>query len=113
MSHFLFFCLQVFDTVLIGRNDQWNSLYHLDPGCIQSGDLIRIVRDEFDEDIRNLISSDPYLRQQVQEKLLNTGRSGIPLLEKSADARWGGQDDYERYKAVTSILIPRPPRSSG
>jgi steroid 5-alpha reductase family enzyme len=36
--------------------------------------------------------------------------SGIPLLERRADKRWGGQDDYEAYKAATSVLIPRPPR---
>lgn len=37
--------------------------------------------------------------------------SGIPLLEQRADQRWGGQDDYERYKANTPVLLPRPPRS--
>jgi steroid 5-alpha reductase family enzyme len=42
---------------------------------------------------------------------LLTRVSGVPLLEKSADERWGGQDDYEAYKARTPVLIPRPPRS--
>jgi steroid 5-alpha reductase family enzyme len=37
--------------------------------------------------------------------------SGVPLLEKSADERWGGQDDYEAYKARTPVLVPRPPRT--
>lgn len=41
--------------------------------------------------------------------LLLTRVSGIPLLEKKSDARWGGQPDYETYKASTSVLIPRPP----
>lgn len=32
--------------------------------------------------------------------------SGIPLLEKSADARWGNNPKYQQYKKQTSILIP-------
>ena len=39
--------------------------------------------------------------------LLLTRVSGIPLLEKSADARWGGQEDYATYKERTPVLIPR------
>ncbi len=35
--------------------------------------------------------------------------SGIPLLEKSADRRFGGNPDYRRYKESTALLIPRPP----
>lgn len=35
--------------------------------------------------------------------------SGIPMLEKKADKRWGGQPDYEEYKEKTPVLIPRPP----
>ncbi len=42
--------------------------------------------------------------------LLLTRVSGVPLLEKSADAKWGGQADYEAYKARTPVLVPRPPR---
>lgn len=41
--------------------------------------------------------------------LLLTRISGIPMLEKRADEKWGGQEDYEAYKAGTSILIPLPP----
>jgi steroid 5-alpha reductase family enzyme len=41
--------------------------------------------------------------------LLITRVSGIPLLEKRADEKWGGQEDYEAYKARTPVLIPRPP----
>lgn len=36
--------------------------------------------------------------------------SGIPMLEERADAKWGGQDDYEQYKANTPVLMLRPPR---
>lgn len=35
--------------------------------------------------------------------------SGIPMLEQTADKRWGGQDDYEEYKRSTPVLIPKPP----
>ena len=41
--------------------------------------------------------------------LLLTRISGIPMLERRADEKWGGQEDYEAYKAGTSILIPLPP----
>jgi len=41
--------------------------------------------------------------------LLLTRISGVPMLEKRADEKWGGQEDYETYKARTSVLIPRPP----
>ena len=39
--------------------------------------------------------------------LLLTRVSGIPLLEKKADNKWGGQEDYEEYKKNTPVLIPR------
>ena len=39
--------------------------------------------------------------------LLITRVSGVPLLEKKADKKWGGQDDYEAYKRRTPVLIPR------
>ena len=42
--------------------------------------------------------------------LLLTRVSGVPMLERKADATWGGQPDYEAYKAQTPVLIPRPPR---
>jgi steroid 5-alpha reductase family enzyme len=41
--------------------------------------------------------------------LLLTRISGVPLLEKRADEKWGGQTDYEAYKKKTSILFPLPP----
>jgi steroid 5-alpha reductase family enzyme len=36
--------------------------------------------------------------------------SGVPMLEKSADEKWGGQPDYEAYKERTSLIVPRPPK---
>jgi len=44
--------------------------------------------------------------------LLITRISGVPLLEKQADERWGGQEEYEAYKERTPVLIPRPHFSS-
>jgi steroid 5-alpha reductase family enzyme len=32
--------------------------------------------------------------------------SGIPMLEEKADKKWGGQEDYERYKKNTPALVP-------
>lgn len=34
--------------------------------------------------------------------------SGIPLLEKSADERWGKDKNYQIYKEKTSVLVPNP-----
>lgn len=39
--------------------------------------------------------------------LLLTRVSGVPLLEKKADKRWGGQAEYEAYKARTPVLWPK------
>jgi len=36
--------------------------------------------------------------------------SGVPILEKRADERWGDDPAYQRYKAATPVLLPRPPR---
>lgn len=36
--------------------------------------------------------------------------SGIPLLEKSADAKWGKDSAYKKYKKSTSVLVPFPPK---
>lgn len=41
--------------------------------------------------------------------LLITRISGIPLLEKRADARWQDNTAYQRYKRRTPALIPKPP----
>lgn len=43
---------------------------------------------------------------------LLTRISGVPMLEAKADERWGGQAEYEAYKARTSVLILRPPQAS-
>ncbi len=40
---------------------------------------------------------------------LLTKVSGVPMLEKSADERWGGQQDYETYKRNTPVLVMTPP----
>jgi steroid 5-alpha reductase family enzyme len=45
--------------------------------------------------------------------LLLTRISGVPMLEKRADEKWGGQADYEGYKAKTPVLIMKPPSGSG
>ncbi len=39
--------------------------------------------------------------------LLLTRVSGVPLLEKKADKKWGDQADYQAYKQKTPVLIPR------
>ncbi len=38
--------------------------------------------------------------------LLLTRVSGVPLLEKKAEAKWGGQADYEAYRTRTPVLVP-------
>ena len=39
--------------------------------------------------------------------VLLTQMSGIPILERRADEKWGLQNDYQSYKKETPILIPR------
>lgn len=34
--------------------------------------------------------------------------SGVPLLEKAADERWGTQTSYQKYKSRTRLVIPLP-----
>lgn len=41
--------------------------------------------------------------------LLLTRVSGIPLLERKAEKRWGDEPEYQRYSETTPVLIPRPP----
>jgi steroid 5-alpha reductase family enzyme len=36
--------------------------------------------------------------------------SGIPLLEKQSDDKYGDKDGYGEYKRKTSILVPLPPK---
>ena len=47
------------------------------------------------------------LASPVFVTVLLTRVSGIPLLEKKAEARWGGQADYEEYTRTTPVLVPR------
>mmetsp|Transcript_19976 Transcript_19976/g.47579 ORF Transcript_19976/g.47579 Transcript_19976/m.47579 type:complete len:305 (-) Transcript_19976:79-993(-) len=35
--------------------------------------------------------------------------SGLPILEKSANKRYGGSSEYKEYREQTSILLPLPP----
>lgn len=41
--------------------------------------------------------------------LLLTRVSGVPMLEERADQKWGGDPEYEKYKAHTPVLILKPP----
>jgi steroid 5-alpha reductase family enzyme len=41
--------------------------------------------------------------------ILLTRVSGVPMLEKRADDKWGGQPEYEAYKARTPVLMMKPP----
>ena len=34
--------------------------------------------------------------------------SGVPILEKSADKRWGKQPAYQAYKKRTNVIVPLP-----
>ncbi len=36
--------------------------------------------------------------------------SGVPLLEKRADEKWGSNPDYQAYKRHTPVLLPSTPR---
>ncbi|MBN1616219.1 MAG: DUF1295 domain-containing protein [Spirochaetales bacterium] len=38
--------------------------------------------------------------------------SGIPLLEKAADAKWADNPEYRAYRSATSVLIPLPPKKT-
>ena len=42
--------------------------------------------------------------------LLLTRLSGIPMLRHKAEARWGDDVDYKKYRANTSTLFPMPPK---
>ena len=43
--------------------------------------------------------------------LLLTKISGLPMLERRAEERWGGEPAYEEYKRSTPVLVPRPPQT--
>ncbi len=38
--------------------------------------------------------------------------SGVPPLEKAADARWGKDKAYQTYKKTTSLIVPFPKKAS-
>jgi len=42
--------------------------------------------------------------------LLLTKVTGIPMLEKRADEKWGGDPEYQRYKRAVSVLVIMPRR---
>lgn len=44
--------------------------------------------------------------------VLLTKGSGVPMLEARANKKWGGDADYEAFKAATPVFFPRPPRSA-
>ena len=44
--------------------------------------------------------------------VLLTKISGIPMLEKSSDIKWGSDEDYIKYKNTTPILFLKKPNSN-
>lgn len=42
--------------------------------------------------------------------LLLTRVSGIPMLERRGQKRWGDDADFQEYTRSTPVLVPRPPR---
>jgi steroid 5-alpha reductase family enzyme len=38
--------------------------------------------------------------------------SGVPILEKSADQKWGKDKDYQKYKKSSRLLVPLPKAKS-
>ena len=43
--------------------------------------------------------------------VLLTRISGIPMLERRAEKRWGDEPEFRAYTDSTSVLVPLPPRS--
>ena len=44
--------------------------------------------------------------------VLLTKISGIPMLEKSSDSKWGLDENYIKYKSTTPILFLKKPNSN-
>ena len=44
--------------------------------------------------------------------VLLTKSSGIPMLEKSSDSKWGLDEDYIEYKKTTPVLFLKKPNSN-
>ena len=42
--------------------------------------------------------------------VLLTRISGVPMLERRAEQRWGSEPGFRRYVEATSVLVPLPPR---
>ncbi|MDJ0663725.1 MAG: DUF1295 domain-containing protein [Acidimicrobiia bacterium] len=42
--------------------------------------------------------------------VLLTRVSGVPMLERRGEERWGDDEAYRRYVDSTPVLVPRPPR---
>ena len=42
--------------------------------------------------------------------VLLTRVSGLPMLERRAQERWGDEAAFQEYTANTPVLVPRPPR---
>jgi steroid 5-alpha reductase family enzyme len=43
--------------------------------------------------------------------LLLTRISGLPMLERRAQKRWGDEPEFQAYTKATSVLVPLPPRT--
>lgn len=41
--------------------------------------------------------------------LLLTRVSGIPLLDRKAQEKWGDDPEFQAYQRQTPVLLPRPP----
>ncbi len=41
---------------------------------------------------------------------LLTKVSGVPMLERSADKKWGDDPEYVKYRDQTPLLVPKPPK---
>ena len=52
------------------------------------------------------------LRSPLFVILLLTRVSGIPLLERKAEAQWGDDPQYQAYRDSTPVLVPRKPRTT-
>ena len=55
------------------------------------------------------VAAEMNLSETAFVTLLLTKVSGIPILEKSADERWGSEAKYQEYKRNTPCLVPRLP----
>ena len=54
-------------------------------------------------DVQPVAGAAPRVPGEVQPVVKPSGL----LLEAKAEKKWGGQPDYEAYKATTPVLIPK------